>query len=53
MVHQIPQHITDGDIRYFQEKLNITKDQPCRDRISKQIEMLEDAVVIYQITRGE
>lgn len=52
-VHQIPQDVTNADIRYFQEKLNLTEDQPGKDRLSKQIALLEDAVVMYKITRGE
>lgn len=39
------------DIRYFKEKLAITKDAPGRERLEKQIALLEDAVVIYRLNQ--
>lgn len=40
------------DIRYFKEKLAQTFDEPGRKRLEHQIGLLEDAVVIYRITRA-
>ena len=44
----IPSDLTEEDIAYFKEKLANTKDLAGRERLQKQIDLLEDAVVIYR-----
>lgn len=39
------------DIEYFKKKLEETTDLVERDKLTKQIELLEDAVTIYRLTR--
>jgi hypothetical protein len=40
------------DINYFKGKLAATTDPILRSRIQNQIDQLEDALIIYRITRG-
>ncbi|HET8688373.1 MAG TPA: hypothetical protein VFM18_17320 [Methanosarcina sp.] len=49
MIHKIPESVDCTDIEYFKKKLEIAKDPDLKIKIAKQIEMLEDAVVIYRI----
>lgn len=49
----IPQEETDTDIKYLKDKLSYTSDEKERNKLLKQIELLEDAVVRYRISRGE
>ena len=39
------------DIEYFKKKLETTTNPQLRDKLVKQIELLEDAVTIYRLTR--
>ena len=39
------------DIEYFKKKLEETTDPIERDKLTKQIGLLEDAVTIYRLTR--
>lgn len=54
--HQVPAFSEEDiakDIAYFENKLTQTKDEFARERIVKQLAMLDDAVVIYKATRLE
>jgi hypothetical protein len=41
------------DIEHFKKKLEETTDPIERNKLVKQIELLEDAVAIYRLTRPE
>jgi hypothetical protein len=43
----------DDDIKYLREKLEKETNLHERKKIERQIELLEDAVVIYKLTRKE
>ena len=50
--YTVPQAEVDEDIRHLKEKLARTTDEPGRQRLEKQIASLEDAIVIYRISRA-
>ena len=50
MTHVILQDDADEDIQYLKEKLVITTDKHSKQKLEKQIALLEDAIVIYCLT---
>jgi len=53
MIHEIPTEVTDADICFLKEKLSKTGDTAGRTRLQQQIALLEDAVTVYKISKGE
>ena len=52
--YQVPaftERLIELDLEYFRDKLEFAVDQKDRDRLIKQIALLEDAAVIYYETR--
>lgn len=51
LLHTIPQEVTNDDIRYLKERLALATDDEGKRRLEKQIELLEDAVIVYCIIK--
>jgi hypothetical protein len=46
---QIDNAVKYEDLMYFQNKLNNTTDPIKREKIQKQIDLLEDALIVYRL----